>query len=218
MTEFAVSVRDLKGDARGILTVTGDLRAKPHGVSSSALNKRLVKQHVQRAPMDGVLRPVVSGFQPARFCINLTAIQTDKGPFLRRHPHLVERLFIDPKIEQLAHRVRLKVDANTQRAHFASGFHDKERHADLMQRQAHDQTANTASGDQNPIVSHGIRFPCHAHMQRVYCNNTGICTGPRKPNPRQITASVSGIDISGNRSKRTGNIICPTARRATCVP
>ncbi len=62
----------------------------------------------------------------------------------------------------------------------------------------------------------GGRFEgCHG---RRYFSKTGICTGPRKPKPRQMTASVSGISILGKRSNRIGSITLPTARRATWVP
>ena len=49
-------------------------------------------------------------------------------------------------------------------------------------------------------------------------SKTAKLIGPRNPKPRQMTASGSGRDIFGKRSKRIGSITCPTARRATWVP
>lgn len=46
-------------------------------------------------------------------------------------------------------------------------------------------------------------------------SNASSWIGPRNPKPRQITASGSGSDMFGKRSKSRGSMTCTKARRAT---
>ena len=50
----------------------------------------VVEQHVKLTAMHGVLRPVVSGFQTARFRVNFRPVQSNQRPFQSGHANCIE--------------------------------------------------------------------------------------------------------------------------------
>ena len=62
----------------------------------------------------------------------------------------------DAEIVNLAHGVRLQVDADAERAHLAHRFEYDTRHADLVERKCGRQPANAAAGDDYLIIRHAL--------------------------------------------------------------
>jgi hypothetical protein len=58
----------------------------------------------------------------------------------------------DAEIENLAHSVRLQIDANAERAHLAHRFEYDAWHTDLVERKCRCQPANAATGDDYWII------------------------------------------------------------------
>jgi hypothetical protein len=63
-------------------------------------------------------------------------------------------LWPDPKLVELTHRVRLQVDADSERLQIAHGFEHDTRHADLVQGQRDCQTSNAAPGNEDRSMIH----------------------------------------------------------------
>ena len=57
---------------------------------------------------------------------------------------------------ELAHRIGLQVDADTERAHLARRFEHHAGHADLLQRQGRRQPADAAAGDEHGAFRHAF--------------------------------------------------------------
>jgi hypothetical protein len=113
-----------------------------------------MQQHMKLAAMNRVLRPLVSRQESARFGIDVVAVEPDQRPFLGRQTHAIEIGLTETEIIELAHRVRLHVDANAERAHLAHRFEHNAGHTDLMQCQRGGEPADTATGNDYEIVPH----------------------------------------------------------------
>ena len=59
-----------------------------------------------------------------------------------------------PKLVQLAHGVRLKVDADAERLQIRDGFEHQTGHADLLQGEGDAEAADSATGDEYGQVGH----------------------------------------------------------------
>jgi hypothetical protein len=151
----AVGMFDARADAAvGILGVAGHAAPEPHRLRSEPLLQLLVEQHVELPAVHRVLRPVVAGEQPARLRIDVVAVQPDQRPFLRRNANPVEVLRREAEVVELAHCIRLQVDADTERAHVAHRLEHDAGDPDLVQRQRRREPAEAAARDQYRIVSH----------------------------------------------------------------
>ena len=78
---------------------------------------------------------MIAGEPPARLRVDVVAVQADQRPLFRGHANLVELCFRDAEVVELAHRVGLQVDADTERLHLAHGLEHQARHADLVKRE-----------------------------------------------------------------------------------
>ena len=139
--------------------ITSHTAAELHGIGTDPLQNLLMEQHVQMAAMNRILRPVVSGEQPARFGIDVVAVEPNQRPFLGGEADPVEVMRGDAEIVEFAHGVGLQVDADAERAHFADRFEYDARHTDLMQREGCRQSADAATGDDNAAVAHALCSP-----------------------------------------------------------
>ena len=113
-----------------------------------------MEQHVETAAVHRVLRPTITGLRAARLGIDVVSVEPDQRPFLRRQANLVEIGRADAEIVKLAHRIRLQVDADAERAHLAHRLEDDGAHADLMERERGGQPADAATGDKYRSVRH----------------------------------------------------------------
>ena len=62
----------------------------------------------------------------------------------------------DAEIVNLAHSVRLQIDAYAERAHLAHRFEYDAWHVDLVERKRRRQPANAAAGDNYQIIRHTL--------------------------------------------------------------
>ncbi len=140
--------------AAGVLAISGDPAAQPHGIRAGPLQQRVVQQHVELAAVDRILRPPVAGQPAAGFAIDVRAIEPDQGPLLGRHADGLELSLADAEVVEFAHGVGLQVDADAERPHLPHRLIDDAGHADLMQGQRRRQAADAASGDNHEIIRH----------------------------------------------------------------
>ena len=146
-------------DMRGHATlwpvgISGDLGAKLHGIDTGALHQRLIQQHMQLAPMRGVLRPAIACIGAARLCVNLLPLLPDQRPFPCGHADFVQLRLGQPQIKQLAHGIGLDVDPHTQGFQAAHLFIDGAAQAKLVQRKRQCKAADTAACDQDMGLGH----------------------------------------------------------------
>lgn len=132
-----------------ILTVVDESMAGHEGFAAKTRRHRLQQQHVQTAAMHRVLGPVVAGVQAARLGVDLVAVATDQSPLPAAHADLRQHGVVQPQIEQLAHRIRLQIDAQAQRCELSNRLEDPTGHADLVQRQRRSESADATAGDQH---------------------------------------------------------------------
>ena len=144
----AVGAFDQRSDgAVSILAVAGDAVAEPDSVAPGPLDQLVVHQHVEAAAVHGVLRPLITGEQAARLRVDVVAVQPYQRPFFGGQAHAIEVGLRDAEIVNLAHSVRLQIDAYAERAHLAHRFEYDARHADLVEGKRRCQPANAAAGD-----------------------------------------------------------------------
>jgi hypothetical protein len=141
-------------DAVGVVTITDDAVPRAHGVDAEPVDHRAVQQHLQRAAMHGVLRPPVPREQAARLRVHVLAVQTDERPLARLHADCVQVAGTDVELVELAHGVRLKVDADAERFQLRDGLEHDARHADLLQRESNAESADTATGNDHGQIGH----------------------------------------------------------------
>ena len=157
LAALAVARLDQCPDAAAVvvIAVAGDRQAGSNGVCAETLDDGPVEQHLQTAAVHRILRPLVAGAQAARLGVHLLAVQSDQHPFPGLQPDGVELLGPDPEFVELAHRVRLQVDAHPERLEVPHGFQHEARHADLMQGQSDTQSSNAAPGNEDRSMIHG---------------------------------------------------------------
>jgi hypothetical protein len=148
----AVGAFDQRRDAAPTLAIAGNAMAEADGVRSRALDQLVMQQHVEAAAVHRVLRPVIAGVETARLGIDVVAIQPHQRPFLGGQADPVEIALADAEVVQLAHGVRLHVDADAERAHLPHRLEDDAGHTDLVQRQRRGEAPDAAAGDDHRIV------------------------------------------------------------------
>ena len=137
-----------------MLPVSGHAAAEPDRVRTDPFHELAVQQQVELAAMHRVLRPFVSGQAPARFGIDVIAVEPDQRPFFRRQAHAIEIVLGDAEIAEFPHGIGLQIDADAERAHFPDGLEHDAGHADLLERQGGRQPADAAAGDEHKIARH----------------------------------------------------------------
>jgi hypothetical protein len=145
---------EARGHTLRAVVIARDPLARPHRLRAETVQHRAVEQHVEPAPVDGILRPEVAGLRPAWLGMNLRPVQAKERPFPRRQPDGVERVGPDAEVEQFPHRVRLQVDPHPERAHRPDRFENRRPDADLVQRQRQREPADSAPGDQHMRFRH----------------------------------------------------------------
>ena len=134
--------------------ISADLGSQLHRLWAGPVHQRLIQQHMQLAPMCGILRPAVPRVSAARFGVNLLPLLSDQCPFARRHTDLVQLGGGEPQIKKLAHGIGLDVDPHTQRFQGADLFIYRAAHAKLMQREGQCKAADSAACDQDMGLGH----------------------------------------------------------------
>src|SRR5690606_21656066 len=109
----------------------------------------LVKHHLQRTAMHGILGPVVTRLGPAHFGVDVVAVEADERPLPRRQADAVEVVRTYAEVVEFAHGIGLQVDADTQRAQFTYGVENDAGNAYLVQRKGHRKAADASTGNQD---------------------------------------------------------------------
>ena len=135
--------------------ISADPGPQLHRLWAGAVHERLIQQHMQLAPMCGILRPAVTRVGAARFGVNFLPLLSDQRPFSRGHTDLVQLGGGEPQIKKFAHGIGLDVDPHTQRLQGADLFIYRAAHAKLMQRERQCKAADPAACDQDMRLGHG---------------------------------------------------------------
>jgi hypothetical protein len=188
---LAVASPDQRGDAAPglMVAIAGDLHARADGVDAETFYRRLVQKHLQAAPVNGVLRPLVTCEEATGFRVDVIAVQPDERPLLGLHADRRETLGSDPELVELPHGVGLQVDAHAERSEACHRLQHDARHANLVQCKGDAQPPDPAAGDENgqTIPGRCLWSSCHfAGRQQAAClegthKDTEIGDSARKP-------------------------------------
>src|SRR5438045_7296926 len=117
-------------------------------LAAQSLDRGIEQDLLQRAAMDRELRPFVSGLQPAPFAPDRLAVLGEIGELAGAHAGRFQPVE-QAELDQLAHRMRQHVDADTERLQLAHALEHARGNADLVQAERQRQPANAAARDEN---------------------------------------------------------------------
>ena len=112
----------------------------------------LVQDHQQSTAMDRVLRPAVAGGEAARFAPDALPVLGVKRE-LGGRDRLAGELIAQTQLDQLAHGVRLDVDADADRTQLRHGLVDARLDARGVQGERGSQSADAAAHHDHPHPS-----------------------------------------------------------------
>ncbi len=151
-----------RGHAIGAVPIAHHAFTQAYGAGTQPLLHRARQQHLQCTTVHRVLRPPVAGQQAARLGIDVVAVAAHQRPFARRQADGGQLRVVDAQVHQLAHGIRLQVDAHAEWLEFRHRLVDDARHADLVQRQGQRHAADAAAGNQHGLLvsgfTHGVPF------------------------------------------------------------
>ena len=147
----AVPVHEMRRHARAVLLERNEMVTGKYIVGADPLLHRGQQDHLQIATVDRVLRPGISGGEPAWLgpdqLAELVVIAEFRGLDRRRSQCVAEA-----ELDQFAHRIRLQIDADAERLDVDGQFVDLRIDAGRMKAERGRKSANAG--------------PDHHHLHR----------------------------------------------------
>ncbi len=107
-------VLEAQRDAAFVLIDPAAIVGHDDGVRADARLDRVVEHGVQIGAMEGVVGKIVAGVAPAGLAVDQLAVLVEEGELARLDADARDRL-AQPQLEQSAHRMREKIDADPER-------------------------------------------------------------------------------------------------------
>ena len=134
--------------------IPGDLQAGADRASAEPFHRGPVQQHLQCAPVHGILRPPVTGEQAARLAVHVVAVQADERPFPGLYADGVERRRSNAELLELSDGVGLQIDTHAERPEVGDRLQYHARHPNLVQGESDTESSDAAAGNEDRQVIH----------------------------------------------------------------